>query len=204
MDNIPQFDIICLDSFDGLQANEVKLLESWEFNGKKVKSANGKISDFDGDFEITLTDGTIIYCVYHHSINPYQRQDKKYYAYVTIGDTKIDIYKNDMFDESIGNWGSMFLGTLKYVQHLLVDLFEDCTTLRWVKWTNRTPDFNGSIYCRWNGKYTSTGIVSNGKLLNISGEKWTGAQKEFDTIMESVYWLEEIIDTEKYKKLTEE
>ncbi len=76
-------------------------------------------------------------------------------------------------------------------------LFEDFTTLKWVKWTKRTPTFNGSIYVRWNGKYTSNGMVHNGHLTSLDGDKtgseYTESQKK---ILEDLYWLEETHDLE--------
>ena len=84
------------------------------------------------------------------------------------------------------------------------NLFEDFTTLRWVKWTTRQPDWNGSVYVRWNGKYTSQGIVHNGYLIKLDGDytnskgrvlksgkyklTYNANQKK---IMRDMYWLEE-------------
>lgn len=90
------------------------------------------------------------------------------------------------------------------------DFFEDFTTLKWVKWTKRTPTFNGSVYVRWNGKYTSHGRVHNGILASLEGEQtktskkdgvlvaeYTDSQKE---ILENLYWLEETHDLEAFEK----
>ena len=92
------------------------------------------------------------------------------------------------------------------------NLFEDFTTLRWVKWTTRQPDWNGSVYVRWNSKYTSNGIVHNGFLMKLDGENtrtsykvlksgkikfnYTANQKR---LLEEMYWLEEIHDIEGYR-----
>lgn len=89
-------------------------------------------------------------------------------------------------------------------------LFEDFTTLRWVRWKKRPPEHNGSVYVRWNGKYTSNAIVHNGELLSLDGDRtkyrmedqkliaeYTEEQKQ---IMEDMYWLEEIHDMEAFDK----
>jgi hypothetical protein len=94
-------------------------------------------------------------------------------------------------------------------------LFEDFTTLRWVKWTKRQPDWNGSVYIRWNSKWTSDGMVWNGELLKLGDDKtkhhvnkkgklivqYTKSQK---AIMEDMYWLEEKHDLDAYRKWEEE
>lgn len=100
------------------------------------------------------------------------------------------------------------------------DFFEDFTTLRWVKWTKRQPDWNGSVYVRWHSKYTSNGIVHDGFLMKLDGEntrtdykvlksgkisfKYTKNQK---ALLEEMYWLEEIHNSINYNiyrdKLTE-
>lgn len=93
------------------------------------------------------------------------------------------------------------------------NLFEDFTTLRWVKWTTRQPEFNGAVTIRWNGKYTSTAIVFDKQIMSMGGEQvkttlseppetkiiahYTDNQKE---LMEDFYWLEETIDVEAYQK----
>ncbi len=93
------------------------------------------------------------------------------------------------------------------------DLFEDFTTLRWVKWTKRKPNFNGSVYIRWKGKYTSLGITHNGELMKLDGDsvkyevkkqklimKYTKNQKE---LMKDMYWQEEIVNGKAYTKYIE-
>jgi len=93
-------------------------------------------------------------------------------------------------------------------------LFEDFTTLRWVKWTTRQPDWNGSVYIRWNSKWTSNGIVHNGNLMSLDDDnskykvvkgklvmQYTKSQKR---LMEDMYWLEEKHDLEGYRKWEEE
>jgi hypothetical protein len=85
------------------------------------------------------------------------------------------------------------------------DFYEDFTILRWVKWTTRQPDFNGGVYIRWNGKWTSEGQVFNGILTALEGVKtprkkvkgqlvyrYTKKQK---ALLEDMYWLEESHDT---------
>jgi hypothetical protein len=95
-------------------------------------------------------------------------------------------------------------------------LFEDFTILRWVKWTTRQPDWNGSVYIRWNSKWTSNGIVHNGYLIKLDGEntnssykvlksgkfkvKYTANQKR---LLEDMYWLEEKHDIEGYVAYTD-
>ena len=102
------------------------------------------------------------------------------------------------------------------------DFFEDFTTLRWVKWTKRQPNWNGTVYIRWHSKYTSSGTVWDGYLMKLDGEetrtkytvikgtnkikvKYTANQKR---LIEEMYWLEEIHDLVGYNKyedkLTEE
>jgi hypothetical protein len=93
------------------------------------------------------------------------------------------------------------------------NFFEDFTTLRWVKWTTRQPDWNGSVYVRWNGKYTSNGTVWDGYLIKLDGNvtnskgrvlkngkyklTYSANQKR---LMEDMYWLEEVHDHEGYRK----
>lgn len=88
------------------------------------------------------------------------------------------------------------------------NLFEDFTTLRWVKWTTRQPDWNGSVYVRWNGKYTSLAIVHQGFLMSLDDginndgrTKYTASKKtgkisikytkNQKRLLEDMYWLEE-------------
>jgi hypothetical protein len=91
-------------------------------------------------------------------------------------------------------------------------LFEDFTTLRWVKWTERQPTWNGTVYVRWNSKYTSHGTVWDGYLVKLDGDftnskgrvlksgkyklTYNANQKK---IMEDMYWLEEIHDLEGFR-----
>jgi hypothetical protein len=90
------------------------------------------------------------------------------------------------------------------------NLFEDFTTLRWVKWTTRQPEWNGSVYIRWNSKYTSSGIVHDGNLMSLDDDNtkytvkdgvlvmnYTKSQK---ALMEDMYWLEELHDFEAMRK----
>lgn len=76
------------------------------------------------------------------------------------------------------------------------DLFEDFTTLRWVKWTKRKPDHNGSVYMRFNGKNAGNGLVHNGELRKLEGL----ASSEFKNYEDTFYWLEEIIDLDEFDK----
>ena len=91
------------------------------------------------------------------------------------------------------------------------NLFEDFTTLRWVKWTTRQPDWNGSVYIRWNGKYTSNGIVHNGFLMSLDGDNTRTAYKVLKSgkvkftytagqkrLLQDMYWLEEKHDIDSY------
>lgn len=91
------------------------------------------------------------------------------------------------------------------------NLFEDFTTLRWVKWTTRQPNFNGNVYVRWNGKYTSNGIVHNGFLMSLDGDDTRTAYKVLKSgkikftytadqkrLLENMYWLEEKYDLDGY------
>ncbi len=92
-------------------------------------------------------------------------------------------------------------------------LFEDFTTLSWVRWNRRKPKHNGSIYVRWNGKYTSNALVHNGILTKLGDDKtayhmdgkkmvadYTPEQKK---ILKDLYWLEEKHDVVGYRKHTE-
>ena len=98
------------------------------------------------------------------------------------------------------------------------DFFENFTTLRWVKWTKRKPDWNGSVTIRWNSKWTSDGIVDSGNLMKLGDDRtkhkvvkcklvmqYTKNQKE---LMKYMYWLEEVHDSEGFRayqdKQTEE
>lgn len=96
------------------------------------------------------------------------------------------------------------------------NLFEDFTTLRWVKWTTRKPDWNGSVYVRWNSKYTSNGIVHDGYLMSLDGENTRTNYKVLKSgkikfnytanqtrILEDAYWLEEKHDLEGYEAYRE-
>lgn len=76
------------------------------------------------------------------------------------------------------------------------DFFVDYTTLRWVKWTDRKPSWNGSVYMRFNGKNTGIGMVFNKKLQKLSGL----SSSEFKNYEDTFYWLEEIHDIESYEK----
>lgn len=83
-------------------------------------------------------------------------------------------------------------------------LFGDFTTLRWVKWNKRKPNWNGSVIIRWNDKFTSFGLVWDGKLLKLDNDEtkhetingrmvvqYTAKQKQ---ILKDAYWLEETHD----------
>lgn len=76
------------------------------------------------------------------------------------------------------------------------DFFVDYTTLRWVKWTDRKPQWNGSVYMRFNGKNTGVGMVFKEVLQRLSGL----APSEFKNYEDTFYWLEEIHDIESYEK----
>lgn len=81
-------------------------------------------------------------------------------------------------------------------QNKNMDLFEDCTKVSWVKWSNRKPEHNGSIYFRFNGKNAGMGLVVNGRLLKLEGL----AKSEFENYEDTFYWLEEIIDLELFER----
>ena len=76
------------------------------------------------------------------------------------------------------------------------DLFEDFTTLRWVKWTKRKPNHNGSVFMRFNGKNAGMGMVFNGELRKLEGL----ANSEFKNYEDTFYWQEEIVDAEKFSE----
>lgn len=76
------------------------------------------------------------------------------------------------------------------------DLFEDYTTLRWVKWTKRKPSHNGTVFMRFNGKNVGIGMVFQGELRKLEGL----ANSEFENYEDTFYWLEETIDLEKFSE----
>ena len=76
------------------------------------------------------------------------------------------------------------------------DLFEDFTTLRWVKWTKRKPTHNGAIFMRFNGKNVGMGMVFKEELRKLEGL----ANSEFENYEDTFYWQEEIIDVEKFSE----
>lgn len=94
-------------------------------------------------------------------------------------------------------------------------LFEDFTTLRWVKWTKRKPKSNGIFLIRWNGKNTSMGHVIRGDIYSLDGSptktvlvkggkekvKYSAEQKR---LMKDMYWLEEVHDLEGLRKYNDE
>lgn len=74
------------------------------------------------------------------------------------------------------------------------NLFEDFTTLRWVKWTKRKPTHNGNVFMRFNGKNAGMAIVFNGQLIKLEGI----SNSEFENYIDTFYWQEEIIDVEGF------
>lgn len=80
------------------------------------------------------------------------------------------------------------------------DLFVDFTTLKWVKWTDRKPESNGSFFMRFNGKNAGNGLVFNGELKSLEGL----AKSEFENYQDTFYWLEETIDLEGFDKARQE
>lgn len=80
-----------------------------------------------------------------------------------------------------------------------LNLFEDFTHLKWVKWTTRKPHWNGTIYMRFNGKNTSIGKVSAGHLMQLEGL----SPSEWDNYEDTFYWLEETIDIKAYESWCE-
>lgn len=76
------------------------------------------------------------------------------------------------------------------------DLFEDFTTLKWVKWTKRKPAHNGAVFMRFNGKNAGMGLVFNGELKKLEGL----ANSEFKNYEDTFYWQEEIVDVDKFSE----
>lgn len=74
------------------------------------------------------------------------------------------------------------------------DLFEDFTTLKWVKWTKRKPTHNGMVFMRFNGKNVGVGFVFQGELIKLEGL----ANSEFKNYEDTFYWQEEIINVEGF------
>ena len=79
------------------------------------------------------------------------------------------------------------------------DLFEDFTTIKWVKWIKRKPSHNGAIIMRFNGKNVCMGFVFQGKLIKLEGL----ANSDFEDYEDTFYWHEEIIDVEKFSQYIE-
>ena len=77
------------------------------------------------------------------------------------------------------------------------DLFEDFTTLNWVKWTKRKPTHNGMVFMRFNGKNVGVGFVFQGELRKLEGL----ANSEFKNYEDTFYWQEEIINVEGFRKV---
>ncbi len=82
---------------------------------------------------------------------------------------------------------------------MVKDLFEDFTTIRWVKWSKRKPSHGGSIFMRFNGKNAGMGLVVKGKLIKLEGL----ANSEFENYEDTFYWQEEIIDIESFSEYQE-
>lgn len=82
------------------------------------------------------------------------------------------------------------------------DLFEDFVTLRWVKWTKRKPDFNGSVTIRFNGKTTVNATVHDKEIVYMEGDKIS--EIFLKKYVDSFYWMEEIVDSEGYTKYSTE
>lgn len=59
--------------------------------------------------------------------------------------------------------------------------------VRWVKWTRKKPDWNGSVYMQFNGKNQGNGLVHNKELIKLSGL----ANSEFKNYEDTFYWLEQ-------------
>lgn len=86
------------------------------------------------------------------------------------------------------------------------DLFEDFTHLKWVKWTKRQPENEGSMFIRYNGKNAGNILFVCNRILKVDDwiwkysmenniPKYTSDQLEF---IKDLYWLEEIIDINKF------
>ena len=92
-------------------------------------------------------------------------------------------------------------------------LFEDFTKLTWVRWNRRKPKHNGSVYVRWNGKYTSQALVHGGMLTKLDGEETkyhvkdnkiiADYSKEQKKILKDLYWQEETHDAKGYRAYLE-
>lgn len=132
-------------------------------------------------------------------------------AFIPIEDVEANAYAKVMLDalncNSLPNFSA---------EKILLEknLFEDFTTLKWVKWTKRKPTWNGTCYFRWNGKYISNGRVHSEELMSLDGKdteyeiisqqlivKYTDSQK---AIMEDLYWLEETYDLVGMERYQEE
>ena len=90
------------------------------------------------------------------------------------------------------------------------NLFEDFTTLRWVKWTKRKPKWEGSVYVKWNDKWHSHALVIRGCIIKLGdnavkskivrGKRKYFYTKEQKDIIKNVYWLEELQDIDGFDK----
>ena len=95
----------------------------------------------------------------------------------------------------------MDLGKERFISQLTStfyrkDLFEDFTTLKWVKWTKRKPTHNGAVFMRFNGKNAGMGLVFNGELKKLEGL----ANSEFKNYEDTFYLQEEIVDVDKFSE----
>ena len=59
--------------------------------------------------------------------------------------------------------------------------------VRWVKWTRKKPDWNGSVYMQFNGKNQGNGLVHNKELIKLSGL----ANSEFKNYEDTFQWVEQ-------------
>lgn len=76
------------------------------------------------------------------------------------------------------------LGIVEYM-----DFWENMP-VRWVKWTKRQPNWNGSVWIQFNGKNQSRGLVHNKELYKLEGLD----NSEFENYEDSFYWLEQDFD----------
>lgn len=86
-----------------------------------------------------------------------------------------------------------------FIEPKELDLFENFTTLRWVKWSKRKPKTNGLFLMLFNGKNRGLAQVHSGKLLTLEGL----VNEEFKRFSQTFYWLEEIRDMEGFSQYLE-
>jgi len=65
--------------------------------------------------------------------------------------------------------------------------FWETVPVKWVKWNKKKPHWNGAVWLQFNGKNQGRGIVHNGNLISLEGDK---VSEEFiRDYQDTFYWL---------------